>query len=68
MARLQERYRAEILPNLMKEFGYENANEVPKLIKISVNMGIGSRLVLSLMIALSRNSRIGLRPFSFAKD
>jgi large subunit ribosomal protein L5 len=41
MVRLQERYRNEILPALMQEFGYTNPLEVPRLIKISVNMGIG---------------------------
>lgn len=41
MARLQERYRNEIRPALMKEFGYENPLSFPRLVKISVNMGIG---------------------------
>ena len=41
MARLQEKYRDEIRPALMKEFGYENVHAVPKLLKITVNMGIG---------------------------
>ena len=41
MARLKERYEAEIRPMLVKEFGYGNTLEVPRLRKISVNMGIG---------------------------
>jgi large subunit ribosomal protein L5 len=41
MARLKERYEAEIRPTLVKEFGYGNTLEVPRLRKISVNMGIG---------------------------
>lgn len=41
MARLKEKYRGEIRPKLMEEFGYDNALAVPRLQQISVNMGIG---------------------------
>lgn len=41
MARLQERYRNEIRPMLKKEYGYANLLAVPRLERISVNMGIG---------------------------
>lgn len=37
----QKRYREEIVPELIKEFGYKNVNEVPKLVKIVLNMGLG---------------------------
>jgi len=40
-ARLKVRYDNEIVPALMKQFGYKNKMEVPKLEKISVNIGIG---------------------------
>ena len=36
-----KRYKEEIVPMLMKEFGYKNVNEVPKLVKITLNMGLG---------------------------
>lgn len=36
-----KRYKEEIIPELMKEFGYKNVNEVPKLVKIVLNMGLG---------------------------
>ncbi|MEZ0310254.1 MAG: 50S ribosomal protein L5 [Myxococcota bacterium] len=39
--RLLSRYNKEIIPALMKEFGYKNAMEVPKITKIVVNAGIG---------------------------
>ena len=39
--RLKKRYIAEILPALMKEKGYKNVNEVPKLEKIVLNMRLG---------------------------
>ena len=35
------RYKEEIVPALIKEFGYKNINEVPKLVKIVLNMGLG---------------------------
>ena len=41
MARLQERYAEVVHPALMKEFGYENRMQVPRLEKIVVNMGVG---------------------------
>ena len=36
-----KRYEEEIVPALVKEFGYKNVNEVPKLVKIVLNMGLG---------------------------
>lgn len=39
--RLKERYHEEIVPALTKQFGYANVMEVPRLVKISVNKGIG---------------------------
>ncbi len=39
--RLQERYRKEIVPALMKQFGYKNPFQVPRLTKVVLNMGVG---------------------------
>jgi len=39
--RLRERYRREVIPALMKERGYTNPFQVPRLEKIVVNMGVG---------------------------
>ncbi len=39
--RLKERYREEIAPALREEFGYGNVMQIPNLVKISVNMGVG---------------------------
>ena len=41
MARLKELYKSEVAPALMKEFGYKNVMEVPKVTKITLNMGVG---------------------------
>ena len=40
-ARLREHYVKTVLPSLTKEFGYKNVMAVPKVEKITVNMGIG---------------------------
>jgi large subunit ribosomal protein L5 len=42
--RLKESYRKEVVPALMKEFGYRNVMEVPRLKKIVVNVGVGEAL------------------------
>jgi len=44
MARLKEKYKKQIVPALMKKFGYKNVMQVPKLEKIVVNMGVGDAL------------------------
>ncbi|MFN3323642.1 MAG: 50S ribosomal protein L5 [Bryobacteraceae bacterium] len=40
-ARLREHYQKTVIPALMKEFGYNNIMAVPKLEKISLNIGLG---------------------------
>ncbi|MDQ1530548.1 MAG: large subunit ribosomal protein [Microbacteriaceae bacterium] len=39
--RLKQKYRAEILPALQKEFGFQNVHQVPGLVKVVVNTGVG---------------------------
>ena len=41
MARLNEFYRKEIIPMMMKRFNYSSVMEVPKIVKITLNMGVG---------------------------
>lgn len=41
MARVQDRYREEVIPTLMQEFGYKNVMQAPKLQKVVVNVGLG---------------------------
>ena len=40
-SRLRDIYEKNVVPELIKEFGYKNALEVPKLTKIVLNMGVG---------------------------
>ena len=44
MNALKERYKKEIIPALMKEFGFKNIMQVPTLEKITVNIGMGEAL------------------------
>lgn len=44
MARLMYYYREEIVPALMKEFGYTNPMQTPKLHKIVINIGVGEAI------------------------
>jgi large subunit ribosomal protein L5 len=41
MGALKEYYQQECVPQMMKKFGYKNIMEVPKLVKIVLNMGLG---------------------------
>jgi large subunit ribosomal protein L5 len=40
-ARLKEHYKKSVVPALVKEFGYKNVMAVPKIEKVSVNIGLG---------------------------
>lgn len=41
MARLQKLYHDSIVPELQKQFGYKSVMQVPKITKITLNMGVG---------------------------
>lgn len=54
MARLKEKYKKEVAPQLMKKFGYKNVMEIPKLEKVVINVGAGeardnSKVIDSIM-------------------
>lgn len=44
MATLKERYKTEIVPQLQKELGLANVMEVPRVTKITLNMGVGEAI------------------------
>jgi large subunit ribosomal protein L5 len=41
VSRLQEKYKRDVMPALMQEFKYKSPMQVPGLVKITVNMGVG---------------------------
>lgn len=59
VARLRERYKQEVVPQLQRAFGYKNPMQVPKLEKIVVNMGLGEatqnpKIIDSAVMELAR--------------
>ncbi len=44
MARLKEKYLNEVAPKLMKQFEYRSVMEVPRMTKISINIGVGEAI------------------------
>src|SRR5438874_1664744 len=65
MSRLRDRYRSEVIPALMKRFGYKNPMAVPKVAKVVVNIGLGegSQNIKLLDVAAAELGQIaGQRP------
>ena len=44
MANLKDKYKSEIAPRLKEELGLDNVMEVPRITKITLNMGVGEAL------------------------
>jgi large subunit ribosomal protein L5 len=53
IARLQTRYRDEIVQKLMQRFGYTSVMQVPKITKISINMGVGEAVADKKVMAFA---------------
>lgn len=65
MARLLDKYKKEIIPQMMKQFDFKNPMRVPRLIKIVVNMGIGEGIADSKLVDEASNELavvVGQRP------
>ena len=52
---LQKKYKEEIVPKLMKDFGYKSIMQVPRLEKIVVNQGIGAAVADKKLIEVAQN-------------
>ncbi len=44
MSELKDKYKKEVVPKLMKSFGYKNVMQVPRLEKIALNIGLGEAI------------------------
>ena len=65
MVRMQERYKETVVPALMKRFGYASVMQVPRIAKITLNMGVGEAVADKKVIehAVADMERIsGQRP------
>ena len=54
MARLKDRYSEEIRPALIERFGYTSAMQAPRLVKITLNMGVGEAKQDSKMLDIAQ--------------
>jgi large subunit ribosomal protein L5 len=45
MARFLTQYREQVVPQLAKQFGYKSVMEVPRITKVTLNMGVGEAIV-----------------------
>jgi len=50
MTRLEQVYKEKVVPELQKEFGYSSSMEIPRLVKISLNIGLGEAVQNSKLI------------------
>lgn len=65
MARLLDRYKKEVVPQMMKQFGFGNPMRVPRLVKIVVNMGVGEGITDTKLVEDAANELaviVGQRP------
>ncbi len=53
--RMKTRYKEEVVPALMEEFGYTNTMQVPRFVKVSINIGLGESLQNSRAIEAATN-------------
>jgi large subunit ribosomal protein L5 len=54
MARMKDNYNEEILPALMRKFGYSSVMQAPKLVKVTLNMGVGEAKQDAKMLEAAR--------------
>jgi large subunit ribosomal protein L5 len=59
-ARLTDKYKKDVVPALMKDFGYKNPMQVPKLEKIVVNMGLGEAINNNKLIEQAEEQMMAL--------
>ncbi|MBC7106789.1 MAG: 50S ribosomal protein L5, partial [Firmicutes bacterium] len=60
MSRLREKYQKEVVPALMKKFGYKNIMQVPKLEKVVINMGLGEAVTNAKAIDAAVNDLMAI--------
>jgi len=53
--KLKNKYKEDVIPALKEKFGYENQYQIPKLVKINVNMGVGEAVLNVKMLDAAVN-------------
>jgi len=59
-ARLADAYKKNVIPQLMKDFGYKNPMQVPKMEKIVVNMGLGEAISNNKLIEQAQEQMMAI--------
>jgi large subunit ribosomal protein L5 len=59
-ARVAETYKSQVIPQLMKDFGYKNPMQVPKIEKIVVNMGLGEAISNNKLIEQAQEQMMAI--------
>lgn len=57
---LEDKYKKEIVPNMIKKFNYKNIMEVPKVIKVTINRGLGEAQTNAKAIEVTKNDFMAL--------
>ena len=60
MSRLKERYRKEVIPDLMKLYGYKNIMEIPRLEKLVLNIGLGEAIQNAKALEAAENDLVAI--------
>ena len=60
MSRLKERYRKEVIPDLMKLYGYKNIMEIPHLEKLVLNIGLGEAIQNAKALEAAENDLVAI--------
>ncbi len=55
MSRLKEKYTKEVVPALMERFSYKNVMQVPRLVKVTLNIGLGEAITNSKAMEAAEN-------------
>ncbi len=60
MARLQNHYKETLIPQLMEQLGLQNIMEVPKITKVTLNMGVGEAVTDKKVMANASNDMMAI--------
>ena len=63
MSRLQDIYIKELRPKLMKDLGIKNIMAVPKVLKVTLNMGVGEAVNDKKILSFLKNSKNSLHKY-----
>jgi len=57
---LKERYRREVVPDLMQRYGYKNVMQVPRLEKVTLNIGVGEAIQNAKALEAAENDLVAI--------